>query len=70
MEKAPSGSPVSASTSPMMSAPTGVADAGLSTKGQPTATAGATLCAARFSGKLKGVMKLHTPAGTRFHMPV
>ncbi len=53
----------------MISAPTGVALAGLSTNGQPTASAGATLCATRFSGKLNGVMNEHTPMGTRFHMP-
>ena len=63
------GSAVSASTSPMMIAPSGVRLAGFITNGQPTAIAGATLCAARFSGKLNGEMKLHGPIGTRFHMP-
>ncbi len=43
--------------------------AGFITKGQPTAIAGAILCAARLSGKLKGETKLHGPMGTRFHMP-
>jgi hypothetical protein len=38
----------------MISAPMGVRLAGLSTNGQPTASAGATLCAARLSGKLNG----------------
>ncbi len=49
----------------MTSAPSGVRLAGLSTKGQPAAIAGATLCAARFNGKLKGVMKEQGPTGTR-----
>jgi hypothetical protein len=50
-------------------APIGVRLAGLSTNGQPTASAGATLCAARLSGKLKGEMNEQGPIGTRFHMP-
>ena len=53
----------------MISAPTGVLAAGLSTNGQPAAMAGATLCATRLRGKLNGVMKLHTPIGTRLTMP-
>ncbi len=69
IENAPGGRSVSASTSPMISAPSGVLAAGLSTNGQPAAIAGATLCATRLSGKLKGVMKLHTPTGTRRVMP-
>lgn len=68
-ENAPLGKSVSASTSAMISAPTGVFAAGLSTKGQPAAIAGATLCATRFSGKLNGVMKLHSPTGTRRVIP-
>ena len=68
IEKAPSGRSVSASTSPMISAPSGVLLAGLSTKGQPTAIAGAILCAARLSGKLNGLMKLQGPTGTRFQI--
>ena len=47
----------------------GVSEAGFITNGQPTAIAGATLWAARLSGKLNGDMKLHGPIGTRFHMP-
>ncbi len=70
IEKAPGGSSVSASTSPIRSAPTGVALAGLRTNGHPAAIAGATLCAARFRGKLKGEMNEHAPTGTRFHMPL
>jgi hypothetical protein len=56
IEKAPGGRSVSASTSPMISAPIGVRLAGLSTNGQPTAIAGAILWAARLSGKLNGLM--------------
>ncbi len=53
----------------MINAPIGVRLAGFSTNGHPTARAGATLCAARFSGKLNGLMNEHGPMGTRFHMP-
>jgi hypothetical protein len=69
IENAPGGNEVSARISPIMRAPTGVALAGFNTNGHPTASAGATLCATRFSGKLNGVMNEHTPMGTRFHMP-
>jgi len=55
----------SASTSAIMSAPIGVLDAGLRTKGQPAAMAGAILCAARLSGKLKGETIETTPMGKR-----
>ena len=68
IEKAPLGRSVSASTSPMMIAPKGVRLAGFITNGQPTAIAGATLWAARLSGKLNGEMKLQGPIGTRFQM--
>ena len=47
----------------------GCALAGFITNGQPTAIAGAILWAARFSGKLNGVMNEQGPIGTRFHMP-
>ena len=43
IEKAPFGRSVSDKISPMISAPTGVRDAGFITKGQPTAIAGAIL---------------------------
>ena len=69
IEKAPFGRSVSASTSPMMIAPSGVRLAGFITNGQPTAIAGAILCAARLSGKLNGEMNEHGPIGTRFQMP-
>jgi hypothetical protein len=67
MLNAPGGRSVSASNSPMINAPTGVCDAGLSTKGQPAAMAGAILCAARLIGKLNGEMNEQGPMGTRFH---
>ena len=70
IEKAPLGKLVSANTSPMMSAPIGVRLAGFKTKGQPTARAGAILCAARFNGKLNGEIKEQGPIGTRLYMPV
>ena len=53
----------------MMIVPSGVRLAGLTTNGQPTASAGAILWAARLSGKLNGEMKLHGPIGTRFQIP-
>jgi hypothetical protein len=65
----PAGSPASTSTSPISSAPTGVRLAGLSTKGQPAAIAGAILWAARLSGKLNGEISDTGPIGTRFHWP-
>ena len=43
----------------------GVCDAGRSTIGLPAASAGATLCATRLSGKLNGVMPAIGPSGTR-----
>ncbi len=68
-ENAPGGRSVSARIPAMISAPTGVFAAGLSTNGHPAAIAGATLCATRLRGKLNGVMKLQTPTGTRLTMP-
>ena len=65
MEKAPCGRSVSARISPSSSAPTGVALAGFSRNGQPTARAGATLWATRLRGKLNGAMNEQTPTGTR-----
>jgi hypothetical protein len=65
----PRGRSVSASTSPISSAPIGVRLAGLSTNGQPAAIAGATLCAAKLSGKLNGEISDTGPIGTRFHCP-
>ena len=47
----------------------GSLDGGLSTIGLPDAMAGDTLCAARFSGKLKGEMPAIGPIGNRRVMP-
>ena len=61
----PGGSPASVSSSASRSAESGVWPAGFSTTAQPAASAGATLCATRLSGKLKGVMAPTIPIGTR-----
>src|SRR5689334_9320834 len=50
----PAGRPASEESSASRYAESGVADAGLSTTGQPAASAGAILWATRLSGKLKG----------------
>ncbi len=68
-ESHPSGRPASPRSSAKARAERGVAGAGLSTTGQPAAIAGATLCAARFKGKLNGVMAPTTPIGTRMANP-
>ncbi len=64
-DQEPSGRSVSASSSPSRNATFGVAGAGFSTIGAPTASAGATLCATRFSGKLNGAMPSTGPRATR-----
>ena len=69
MLKAPWGSPAVARISPRSSALTGVVLAGFRMNGQPTASAGAILWAARFKGKLNGVMNAHGPMGTRRVIP-
>ena len=56
MEYISGGRSVAASSSPSSSADSGVAGAGLTTIGAPTAMAGASLCATRLSGKLNGLM--------------
>src|SRR4051794_29445801 len=61
----PAGRSVSARISPSSSADSGVAGAGLSTIGAPTAIAGATLWATRLSGKLNGAMPSTGPRGAR-----
>ena len=66
----PSGRSVSAKSSPSSRAPSGVAVAGLTTIGAPTASAGATLCATRFSGKLNGVIPRTGPSGNRRSSPI
>ena len=65
----PLGRSVSSKNSASRSAPIGVALAGFTTIGAPTASAGATLCATRFSGKLNGVMPSTGPIGNRRRMP-
>ena len=53
---APSGIPAWAKALASIRPDNGVAEAGLRITGQPAATAGPSLCAARFSGKLNGEM--------------
>jgi hypothetical protein len=65
----PGGRPASSSSSASSSAENGVCVAGLSTTGQPAASAGASLCATRFSGKLKGEIAPTIPIGTRIVKP-
>ena len=48
----------------------GVVEAGFSTTVFPTASAGPTLCATRFRGKLNGVMAETTPRGQRSQNPI
>ena len=66
----PLGRSVSSKNSARRSAPIGVALAGFTTIGAPTASAGATLCATRFSGKLNGVMPSTGPIGNRRSSPI
>ena len=60
----PGGRPASSSSSARNSAESGVVDAGFSTTGQPAASAGAILCATRFSGKLNGEIAPTIPIGS------
>ena len=66
----PFGRSVSAKNSARRSEPIGVALAGLTTIGAPTASDGATLCATRLSGKLNGVMPSTGPIGNRRSSPM
>ena len=66
---APAGQSSSASSSASASDDSGVALAGLTMTGLPTASAGATLCATRFSGKLNGVIASTGPIGKRRSNP-
>ena len=66
----PFGSSVSANSSASSRAPSGVARAGLTTMGAPTARDGATLCATRFSGKLNGVIPSTGPKAKRRISPI
>ena len=66
----PGGSPHSSiSSSASFRADSGVAEAGLSTTGQPAAIAGATLWHTRLRGKLNGEIPATTPMGTRLTQP-
>ena len=66
----PFGRSVSAKNSARRSAPIGVALAGFTTIGAPTASEGATLWATRFSGKLNGVIPSTGPIGNRRINPI
>src|SRR5712691_6771475 len=65
----PAGRPASCSSSASSSAESGVWEAGLSTTGQPAASAGAILCATRLHGKLNGEIAPTTPIGLRTVKP-
>src|SRR3984885_12045987 len=66
---APRGQPASTAISPRRSAVSGVCGAGLMMMGLPEAMAGASLCATRLSGKLKGVIARMGPMGKRRMRP-
>ena len=65
-----SGQPASSTICASFSALIGVWLAGRTTIGLPAASAGATLCATRLSGKLNGEMPAIGPSGTRRTWPV
>ena len=65
----PSGRPPSISASMHNKVDSGVVLAGFSTTVLPAAIAGATLLAARVSGKFHGTMAPHTPMGLRTTSP-
>ena len=69
MLTAPSGSPASAMISATLSMTSGSLDGGLRTIGLPEAIAGATLWAARLSGKLNGLIAAIGPIGNRRVIP-
>ena len=69
IETMPSGTPTLSMISATASITSGSLDGGLSTIGLPEAIAGATLCAARLSGKLNGEMPAIGPIGKRRVMP-
>ena len=69
MLTAPAGTPAASMISATASITSGSLDGGLRTIGLPDAIAGATLCAARFSGKLNGLMPAIGPIGKRRVMP-
>src|SRR6476619_486964 len=61
----PSGTPASTSSSPSMSAVTGVSDAGLMMTALPQASAGAVFQHVMSNGKFHGTIRAHTPTGSR-----
>jgi hypothetical protein len=65
----PSGRPPSMSASMQARVESGVVLAGLRTTVLPAAIAGATLFAARVSGKFQGTIAPHTPMGLRTISP-
>ena len=65
----PAGTPAASMISATASIVSGSLDGGLSTIGLPDAIAGASLWAARFSGKLNGLMPAIGPIGKRRVMP-
>src|SRR5512143_1698057 len=67
--KTQAGTPASSRISASAIAVSGVVDAGFRTSVFPTASAGPTLWATRFSGKLNGVIAETTPRGTRSQYP-
>ncbi len=69
MLTAPSGRPASATISPTVSIVSGSLLGGLSTIEQPAAIAGASLWAARLSGKLNGLIAATGPIGKRRVIP-
>ncbi len=65
----PAGAPASSMISATVSMTSGSFDGGLRTIGLPLAIAGETLCAARFSGKLNGLIPAIGPIGKRRVIP-
>ena len=65
----PAGGPAASMISATVSIVSGSLDGGLSTIGLPDAIAGDSLCAARFNGKLNGLMAAIGPIGKRRVMP-
>ena len=70
IETEPAGTPAASMISATASITSGSLDGGLRTIGLPDAIAGASLCAARFSGKLNGLIAAIGPIGNRRVMPM
>ncbi len=70
IETEPAGTPAASMISATASIVSGSLDGGLSTIGLPLAIAGATLWAARLSGKLNGLMPAIGPIGKRRVIPI